>query len=92
MRTLREDNVRSSDDIIEIYEEFIRDGTNDLGDEKWMVLEQVIIAAFDTHREDIAEDCLKELSTMFDPSSSLRMLRLRAMQAEMHEQYDLALV
>ena len=91
MRTLREDNVRSSDDIIEIYEEFIRDGTNDLGDEKWMVLEQVIIAAFDTHREDIAEDCLKELSTMFDPSSSLRMLRLRAMQAEMHEQYDLAL-
>merc|ERR1712029_1014839 len=61
------------------------------GDEKWMVLEQVVIAAFDTHREDIAEDCIKELSTMFDPSSSLRMLRLRAMQAEMHEQYDLAL-
>ena len=91
LRTLREDNVRSSDDVIELYEEFISDGTNEFGDEKWMVLEQVVIAAFDTHREDIAEDCIKELSTMFDPSSSLRMLRLRAMQAEMHEQYDLAL-
>ena len=56
-----------------------------------MVLEQVVIAAFDTHREDIADECLKELSTMFDPTTSLRMLRLRAMQAEMSEQYDVAL-
>merc|ERR1711976_664094 len=55
-----------------------------------MVLEQVIIAACDTHRDDIAEDCIKELSTMFDPNTSLRMLRIRSMYAEMHEQYDLA--
>ena len=91
LRTLREDNVRSSDDIIDIYEAFIQTSTNDLGEEKWMVLEQVIIAACDTHRDDIAEDCIKELSTMFDPNTSLRMLRIRSMYAEMHEQYDLAL-
>ena len=48
MRTLREDNVRSSDDIIDIYEAFIQTSTNDLGEEKWMVLEQVIIAACDS--------------------------------------------
>merc|ERR1711976_411623 len=55
-----------------------------------MVLEQVIIAACDTHRDDIAEDCIKELSTMFDPNTSLRMLRIRSMYAEMHEEFDLA--
>ena len=66
LRQLREDNERCSDDVIDIYEEFIQDGnSSDLTDEKWMVLEQVVIAAFDTHREDIADECLKELVSLF---------------------------
>ena len=49
---LREDNVRSSDDVVDIYDEFIRDcNPNDLGDERWMILEQVVVAGFDTHRQ-----------------------------------------
>jgi len=92
LRTLREDNVRSSDDVVDIYDAFIRDGNpSDLGDERWMVLEQVVVAGFDTHRIDIVDACLKELSTMFDHISSLRMRRLQAMKMEMLEEYEVAM-
>ena len=78
--------------MIEIYDAFIRDcNPNDLGDERWMVLEQIVVAGFDTHRKDIVDVCLRELSTMFDGMSSLRMRRLQAMRCEMLEQYDEAL-
>jgi tetratricopeptide (TPR) repeat protein len=84
--------VRRSDDIIELWEAFIHDSNpNDLGDERWMILEQVVVAAYDTHRPDVVEDCLKELATMFDGMSSFRMRRLQAMKAEMVEEYDVAI-
>lgn len=42
LRQMREDNIRRSDDVIEIWEVFIRDANpGDLGDERWMILEQV---------------------------------------------------
>jgi len=92
LRILREDNVRSSDDVVDIYDAFIRDGNpNDLGDERWMILEQVVVAGFDTHRIDVVDICLKELSTMFDTESSLRMRRLFAMKMEMQEEFDAAM-
>ena len=92
LRVLREDNVWSNDDVIDIYDAFISQcNPTDLGDERWMILEQVVIAGFDTHRLDIVDSCLKELSLMFDNFSSLRMRRLQAMKAEMLEQYDDAL-
>merc|ERR1719150_3706364 len=56
-----------------------------------MILEQVVVAGFDTHRHDVVDACLKELSTMFDIDSSQRMRRLRAMKFEMLERYDDAL-
>ena len=92
LRVLREDNVRSSDDVVDIYDAFIRDcNPNDLGDERWMILEQVVVAGFDTHRIDIVDICLRELSTMFDTESSLRMRRLFAMKMEMQEEFEAAL-
>jgi len=92
LRILREDNIRQSDDVIYIFENFIQNcNPNELGDERWMILEQVVVAGFDTHRHDIVDACLKELSTQFDLGSSLRMRRLRAMKAEMLEQYGKAL-
>jgi len=92
LRVLREDNVRSSDDVVDIYDAFIRDcNPNDLGDERWMILEQVVVAGFDTHRIDVVDICLKELSTMFDTESSLRMRRLFAMKMEMQEEFDAAM-
>lgn len=93
LRILREDNVRRSDDVVDIWEAFIQNCNpgNDLGDERWMILEQVVVAGFDTYRHDVVDACLKELSTMFDIDSSQRMRRLRAMKFEMFERYDDAL-
>merc|ERR1719225_801724 len=56
-----------------------------------MILEQVVVAGFDTYNIDVVDACLKELSTMFDIDSSQRMRRLRAMKFEMLERYDDAL-
>ena len=56
-----------------------------------MILEQVVVAGFDTHRIDIVDICLRELSTMFDTESSLRMRRLFAMKMEMQEEFEAAL-
>merc|ERR1719411_2013116 len=56
-----------------------------------MILEQVVVAGFDTYNIDVVDACLKELSTMFDIDSSQRMRRLRAMKFEMLERYDRAL-
>merc|ERR1719433_2222910 len=56
-----------------------------------MILEQVVVAGFDTYNIDVVDACLKELSTMFDIDSSQRMRRLRATKFEMLERYDDAL-
>ena len=37
----------------------VPDATDDLGDEKWMIVEQVCVAAMDTNRIDILDICLK---------------------------------
>ena len=41
LRTWREDVVRRSEDIVSIWEEILIDTQADLGDERWMILEQV---------------------------------------------------
>merc|ERR1711879_1134466 len=56
-----------------------------------MILEQVVVAGFDTYNIDVVDACLKELSTMFDIDSSQRMRLLRAMKFEMLERYADAL-
>ena len=92
LRKLREDNLRQSNDVIHIYDAFIGDcDPSDLGEEHWMILEQVVVAGFDTHRKDIVDICMKELATMFS-MNSLRMRRLEAMRAEMFEEYEEALL
>jgi hypothetical protein len=41
LRTWREDNVRRSDDVVDLWEAFLRDSATHLSDERWMILEQV---------------------------------------------------
>lgn len=89
LRTWREDIVRSSDDVVTVWEEFLSDSQRDLGDERWMILEQVAVAAMDVGRTDIVTDCLGQLRANFDPKS-FRVRRLEAMRAEMLEKWDLA--
>ena len=51
-----------------------------LGDEGWLVLKQVFIAALDCHDMEIANSCLAKLNQEFP--DSLRVKRLKAMKYE----------
>lgn len=90
LRQWREDSVRRSDDVVEIWEEILSADPARLGDERYMVVEQVAVAAMDTHRTDVVEKCIAELKNAFD-LESVRVRRLFGMRYEMLEMWDKAL-
>jgi len=90
LRQWREDSVRRSDDVVEIWEEILSADPARLGDERYMVVEQVAVAAMDTHRTDVVEKCIAELKNAFD-LDSVRVRRLFGMRYEMLEMWDKAL-
>jgi len=89
LKLWRENNSRRSDEVIEHWEEGLRDEVDNF-DEKWMILEQVSIAAMDTYRPDIVDVTLCQLAEKFGVES-LRVRRLFAMQHEMREEWSEAL-
>uniref|UniRef100_A0A6B2EID9 ER membrane protein complex subunit 2 n=1 Tax=Phlebotomus kandelakii TaxID=1109342 RepID=A0A6B2EID9_9DIPT len=88
-RKWREDNERKSEDVVNLWEAVLEDKQQKLGNERHLVLEQVIIAGLDSGRIDVAEMCIKNLSAEFP--GSLRVQKYRAMRLEALEQYDDAL-
>ena len=90
LRQWREDGVRRSDVIVEIWEELLSADPSKLGDERYMVVEQVAVAAMDAHRTDIVDRCLAELKRAFD-LDSVRVRRLFGMRYEMLDMWDKAL-
>lgn len=88
-RKWREDNERKSDDVIELWEAVLEDKVHKAGNERHLILEQVILAALDTARFDIATKCIKELSVEFP--GSMRVLKFKAMRLEALERYDEAM-
>ena len=90
LRQWREGGVRRSDVIVEIWEELLSTDPSKLGDERYMVIEQVAVAAMDTHRQDIVDRCLSELKRAFD-LDSVRVRRLFGMRYEMLDMWDKAL-
>ncbi|XP_055379750.1 ER membrane protein complex subunit 2 [Condylostylus longicornis] len=89
LRKWREDNVRNSDSIIQLWEAVLEDKIHKVGNERHLILEQVIIAALDVGRFDIAEKCIKSLSSEFP--GSMRVQKYKAMRFEALEKYDEAL-
>lgn len=89
-RKWREDNERKSEDIIYLWDNVLEAKVNKLGNERHLVLEQVIIAAFDCGRIEIGEDCIRTLSLEFP--GSLRVQKYKAMRLEALERYDDAIV
>ncbi|XP_053571261.1 ER membrane protein complex subunit 2 isoform X2 [Bombina bombina] len=89
MRNWREENYRNSEQIIEVGEELINEHASKLGDDIWIVYEQVMIASLDLCRDDIALSCLQELRRQFPGSH--RVKRLTGMRFEAMERYDDAL-
>lgn len=89
LRKYRETNTRFSERVLEIWEDVICDSQHRLGDEIWVVLEQVCIAAIDCAQDGIVTDCLRDLDAQFPDSH--RVQRLAAMREEGRERYKEAL-
>ncbi|KAK4023475.1 Tetratricopeptide repeat protein 35-B [Daphnia magna] len=88
-RNWREENCRQSEDVVDLWKEVLANHFGKLGDEGWLVLEQVFIAALDCHSMEIANFCLSKLNQEFP--DSMRVKRLKAMKYEALERYEDAL-
>uniref|UniRef100_H3A793 ER membrane protein complex subunit 2 n=1 Tax=Latimeria chalumnae TaxID=7897 RepID=H3A793_LATCH len=89
LRKWREENYRNSEQIVCVGEELINEHASKLGDDIWIIYEQVMIAALDCSRDDLAWDCLHELRKQFPGSH--RVKRLNGMICEASERYDEAI-
>ncbi|EDW85169.1 uncharacterized protein Dwil_GK12757 [Drosophila willistoni] len=85
-RKWREENGRHSEDVVQLWVAVLEDKLHKTGNERHLILEQVIIAALDTARFDIAAQCTKQLSIEFP--GSLRVMKFKAMRYEALEQYE----
>ncbi|XP_014469447.1 PREDICTED: uncharacterized protein LOC106741701 isoform X2 [Dinoponera quadriceps] len=89
LRTWREDSERRSRDVVNCWEKKLVNKIDHLGNEKYLVLEQVCVAALDCYRISLAEYCIKTLMLAFP--GSLRIHKYHAMHLEALEMYDEAL-
>ncbi|XP_066598925.1 ER membrane protein complex subunit 2-like isoform X2 [Prorops nasuta] len=85
-RTWREDNERRSKDVVNLWESILIKNVDFLGNEKYLVLEQVCVASLDCYRLPLAEHCIKILMREFP--GSLRVHKYHAMHLETLEMYD----
>lgn len=88
MKKWRDEGYRNSEEIADLGENLLKDYSSKLGDETWVLLEQVCIASFDCNRLQLAERCLEALEKQFPKSK--RVMKLRGMLYEADGQYDLA--
>lgn len=89
LRTWRENNERKSRETLDIWLDRLWLNVDSLGNEKYLILEQVCIAALDCHILSVAKTCIETLSKEFP--KSLRVKKLEAMYFEASENYDTAL-
>lgn len=89
LRGWREEGVRRSEEVVELWEHVLSRRPEGLGEERWAVLEQVAVAGLDAGRLDVASECEERLRAAFPASH--RVLKLQAMRLEAMEKYDDAL-
>lgn len=89
LRKFREDQLRKSDEVLELWREILSDLRYKLGSEKWAVYEQVCIAACDCGDIDIAQQCHSALDVQFP--HSIRVGYLNGLILEASSNYDEAL-
>ncbi|XP_022701194.1 ER membrane protein complex subunit 2-like [Varroa jacobsoni] len=80
LKRCREENDRQSEKIVELFKDSILPSISKLGDERWIVYEQVAISSFDVRDWDLSKQCLQQLSQQYPGSHRVR--RLKAMQQE----------
>ena len=88
MKKWRDEGYRNSEEITDLGENLLKDYSSKLGDEIWVLLEQVCIASFDCNRLQLAERCLEALEKQFPKSK--RVMKLRGMLYEVQGRYDVA--
>ena len=82
LRIYRDENYRSHDEIVDLWTEILsKRNLSSLGDEKWLILEQVFKAALHCSKSAMANDCLEQLEKQFTKTSR-RVTVLRAMYYE----------
>ncbi|OXA42795.1 ER membrane protein complex subunit 2-A [Folsomia candida] len=77
----RDENERRSEEVLELWISALGPNVSKLGDEKWMVLEQVATAALDLHNMPLADDTLLELKGRFPKSERVKLLQVCRLQA-----------
>uniref|UniRef100_A0A0C9QBU0 ER membrane protein complex subunit 2 n=1 Tax=Fopius arisanus TaxID=64838 RepID=A0A0C9QBU0_9HYME len=80
LRTWRENSDRKSREIVGLWDSLLVNKVENLGNEKYLVLEQVCVAALDCYRLPLAEYCIKIL--MRDFPGSLRVHKYHVMHLE----------
>lgn len=89
LRQWREEHARRSEETVELWEFVLSRHPRSLGDELWLIYEQVCIASLDCARIDVAIECIRALQEKFPGSN--RVLKLQAMRLEALHRYDNAL-
>ncbi|XP_050305553.1 ER membrane protein complex subunit 2-A-like [Anthonomus grandis grandis] len=89
LRLWRENNERKSEEVLEIWLDSLWSKVDSLGTEKFLVLEQVCIAALDCHEPYVAKATIEQLAAEFPKSS--RVKKLQAMYFEAREEFETAL-
>jgi tetratricopeptide (TPR) repeat protein len=90
LRQYRDENSRSHDEVIELWMKILsKSKLSSLGDEKWLILEQVFKSALHCSQETIADECLEQLTKQFQ-STSRRLSILKAMYYESRGEYHKA--
>ncbi|PAA93391.1 hypothetical protein BOX15_Mlig018160g1 [Macrostomum lignano] len=88
LKRIREEGVRDSERVVDLWCDCVSRYTNRLGDEKWALYEQVFISALDCGRLEAADACLVQLSRQFPNSQRIR--RYEAMRLEAEDNLDAA--
>lgn len=82
LRKYRDENHRSHDEIVDLWTENLsRRNLSSLGDEKWLILEQVFKSALHCSKQSIARQCFEQLEKQFK-ETSCRVKTLDAMYFE----------
>lgn len=66
---------------MQLWESVLQPKVHKLGNERHLVLEQVIIAGLDGGRIDVAEECIKALSAEFPDSQRVRKFEAMRLEA-----------